>query len=56
MVREQVIIAKASITNSKKPSGQKTVFYDLLTSDQLSPEDKSIDRLEAEGITVFAAG
>ena len=40
----------------RKPEGQKTIFYELLTSEQLSPEDKSVERLEAEGVSVVTAG
>ena len=56
MVRDQVVGAKANLAEGKKPTGQETVFYDLLTSDQLRPEDKEVDRLQAEGLSVFAAG
>ena len=56
MARAQIIDAKAELAEGKKPDGQKTVFYELLTSDQLREEDKTVDRLETEGISVFGAG
>ncbi len=58
MVRAQVLGVKAELDEGKKPDGQgqKTIFYDLLTNDQLPPEDKSVDRLESEGISLVAAG
>ena len=56
LARAQIIDAKAELAEGKKPEGQKTVFYELLTSDQLREEDKTVDRLESEGISVFGAG
>ena len=56
MARAQIIDAKAELAEGKKPEGQKTVFYELLTSDQLREEDKTVDRLETEGVSVFGAG
>ncbi|KAM0805978.1 cytochrome P450 [Usnea florida] len=56
LARAQIIDAKAELAEGNKPQGQKTVFYELLTNDQLQEEDKTVDRLEAEGISVFGAG
>ena len=56
LARAQIIDAKAELAEGNKPQGQKTVFYELLTNDQLREEDKTVDRLEAEGISVFGAG
>ncbi|KAL6718626.1 hypothetical protein ACLMJK_002860 [Lecanora helva] len=56
IVRQQVLSAKDDLDQGRKPDGQKTIFYDLLKSDQLRPEDKTVDRLEAEGLSVVAAG
>lgn len=58
MIRAQVLGVKAELDEGKKPDGQgqKTIFYDLLTNDQLPPEDKSVDRLESEGVSLVAAG
>ena len=56
LARAQIIDAKAELAEGKKPEGQKTVFYELLRNDQLREEDKTIDRLEAEGISVLGAG
>lgn len=35
---------------------EKTIFSDVLTNENLSAADKSIDRLEQEGISVISAG
>ncbi len=56
MVRDQVLGVKSELAQGKKPVGQKTIFYDLLTNDQLPPEDKAVDRLQAEGLLLVAAG
>ena len=56
LARAQIIGAKAELAAGKKPKGQKTVFYELLTNDQLREEDKTVDRLEAEGLSVLGAG
>lgn len=55
-VRDQVVKVKAELAEGKKPAGQKTIFYEMLTNDQLRPEDKTNDRLEQEGLSVVAAG
>lgn len=58
MIRSQVLGVKAELDEGKRPDGQgqKTILYDLLTNDQLPPEDKSVDRLESEGLSLVAAG
>jgi hypothetical protein len=56
MVRDKVSHVKAEVAEGRKPEGQKTVFYDLLMNEQLAPEDKTNDRVEAEGVSVVAAG
>lgn len=58
MIRAQVLGVKAELDEGKKRDGQgqKTIFYDLLTNEQLPPEDKSVDRLELEGVSLVAAG
>lgn len=38
-----------------KPN-EKTIFSDVLTNEKLSAADKSIDRLEQEGISIITAG
>lgn len=55
-VRSKIVKVKSDIAEGKKPEGQKTIFYDLIMNDQLAEEDKSIERLENEGISVVAAG
>ena len=56
MVREKVIKVQNDLAEDKKLHGQKTIFHDLLTNDQLRPEEKTIDRLEAEGVGIIGAG
>lgn len=56
MIRSKVLAVKAELAEGKKPVGQKTIFYDLLTNSQLRPEDRTVDRLENEGLSVSAAG
>ena len=56
MVRAKVLDVKAELAEGRKPSGQKTIFYDLLTNDQLGPEDKTMLRLEQESLSLVAAG
>lgn len=53
---KQIVKVKADLAEGKKPIGQKTIFYEMLTNDQLRPEDKTNLRLEQEGISVVAAG
>lgn len=57
-IRAQILGVKAELAEGKRPDndGQKTIFYDLLQNDQLPPEDKTIDRLELEGLSLVGAG
>lgn len=55
-IRAQVLKIKHELRKGLKGSGQKTIFYDILTSDQTSPQDKGTERLVQEGISVVAAG
>ena len=50
MAKEQIARVKAELAEGRKPD-EKTIFYDMLTNDQLQPEDKTSERLEAEGIS-----
>ena len=56
MIRNQVLGVKAELAEGTKPTGQKTIFYDLLNNNQLPAEDKADDRLQAEGLSLVAAG
>ncbi|KAL8843358.1 MAG: hypothetical protein Q9176_001971 [Flavoplaca citrina] len=56
MVREKVDQVQADLANDKKPDGQRTIFHDLFTNDSLIPEEKTAERLAAEGFSVVAAG
>ena len=56
MVRSKILKVKAELAEGRKPEGQKTIFYDILTNPQLAEEDKTIARLENEGVSVVAAG
>lgn len=56
MVRAKILTVKAELAEGRKPEGQKTIFYDVLTNPQLAEEDKSLARVENEGISVVAAG
>ena len=55
-VRAQVLKIKHELHKGLKGSGQKTIFYDILTNDQTSPQDKETERLMQEGLSVVAAG
>ncbi|KAL8884873.1 MAG: hypothetical protein Q9192_006755 [Flavoplaca navasiana] len=56
MVREKVDQVQADLANDKKPDGQRTIFHDLFTNDSLIPEEKTPERLAAEGFSIVAAG
>ncbi|KAL9023179.1 MAG: hypothetical protein Q9180_008347 [Flavoplaca navasiana] len=56
MVREKVDQVQADLANDKKPDGQRTIFHDLFTNDSLIPEEKTPERLAAEGFSVVGAG
>lgn len=58
MIRMQLLDVKAELDEGKRPDGKgpKTIFYDLLKNENLPPEDKTVDRLENEGISITAAG
>ncbi|CAD6576468.1 MAG: hypothetical protein ASARMPREDX12_007896 [Alectoria sarmentosa] len=54
--RRQVIQAKEEIARGEKPIGQETIFYDVLTNDQVRPQEKETDHLQDEAQTIIAAG
>ena len=56
MVHEKVTQVQADIAEDTKVDKQKTIFHDLITNDQLRPEEKTTERLEREGVGLVAAG
>lgn len=56
MVREKLNKVQADLQEGKKIEGQRTIFHDLFANDQLQPEEKTAERLEAEGVGLVAAG
>lgn len=54
--RRQVIEAKETIARGEKPVGQETIFYDVLTNDEVRPQEKETDHLQDEAQTIIAAG
>ena len=56
MVRDKILKVQKDLSEDKKIEGQKTIFHDLLTSDQLPPHEKTPERLEFEGVGLVAAG
>ena len=56
MVHEKVVKVQHDLAEGKKIEGQKTIFHEVITNDSLRPEEKSVERLEAEGVGVVAAG
>lgn len=56
VVRAKILKVKADLAEGRKPEGQKTIFYDVLTNPHLPEEDKTLERVENEGISVVAAG
>ena len=55
-VREKILLVKSEIAQGRKPEGQRTIFYDLMKNDELAPADKTLERLENEGVSLVAAG
>ena len=47
---------KKEYAQGHKGSGQKNIFYDILTNDQIRPQDKETERLVAEAMSVVGAG
>ena len=56
MIRNKILTVKAEMDKGRKPQGQRTIFYDLINDDHLAAEDKTIERLENEGVSIVAAG
>lgn len=55
-MRAQVLEVKKEHAEGYKASGRRTIFYDILTSSQISSADKKTERLVAEAMSVVAAG
>ncbi|KAI4256855.1 MAG: hypothetical protein L6R42_005990, partial [Xanthoria sp. 1 TBL-2021] len=55
-VREKVDQVQADLVDNKKPDGQRTIFHDLFTNDSLIPEERTPERLAAEGVGIVSAG
>lgn len=51
-----MIEVKDELAKGNKPKGQKTIFYDILTSDNLRPQEKETAYLMDESQTLIAAG
>ncbi|KAL8851803.1 MAG: hypothetical protein Q9221_003317 [Calogaya cf. arnoldii] len=56
MVREKVDQVQADLADNKKPDGQRTIFHDLSTNNALIPEERTPERLAAEGMALISAG
>lgn len=56
MVHEKVTQVQTEIAEDTRIDKQKTIFHDLITDDQLRPEEKTTDRLEGEGVGLVGAG
>lgn len=52
----QVSRIQQDLKEGGKPTGQKTIFYDVLTSDGVRPEDKTIEHLVNEARVIVLAG
>lgn len=51
-----MIQAKEEIARGEKPIGQETIFFDVLTNDEVRPQEKETDHLQDEAQTIIAAG
>ena len=47
---------KDDIAKGRKPIGQGTIFYDMLTNNEVRPEEKGTTHLKTEAHVVVAAG
>lgn len=52
----QVSRIQQELKEGGKPSGQKTIFYDVLTNDGIQPEIKTIEHLVNEARVLVLAG
>ena len=56
MVHDKVSKVQSDFAEDKKVDSRQTIFHGLIANDQLPPEEKTTERLEAEGAGVVAAG
>ncbi|KAL8749052.1 MAG: hypothetical protein Q9199_007929 [Rusavskia elegans] len=54
-VREKVEQVQADLVDHKKPDSQRTILHDLFTNDSLIPEERTPERLAAEGVGIVSA-
>ena len=54
--RNQIINVKEDISQGRKPEGQTNIFYDVLTNDEVRPQEKDTDYLQDEAQTIIGAG
>lgn len=54
--RSQILDVKASIGRGKKPEGQTSIFYDVLTNPDVRPQEKTDDHMQDEAQALMAAG
>ena len=55
-LEKQITRMKADLVQGKGSPGQKTIFYDILTNEQVSPREKETKHLVTEGQAVVGAG
>ena len=54
-LKKHVIEVKAEIKAGRKNTGQPTVFYDVLTNEDVRPEEKGTEHLKGEAQLIVAA-
>ena len=47
---------KDDSAKGRKPIGQRTIFYDMLTNDEVRPQEKETTHLKTEAHVVVGAG
>lgn len=52
----QIAEAKANIAKDEKPVGHRTIFYELLTNDQIPAQEREQGRIRTEAQSVTVAG
>ncbi|KAL9124190.1 MAG: hypothetical protein Q9217_006456 [Psora testacea] len=55
-LEKQVNEMKASLAQGKKDTEQRTIFYDILSNDQVRPQEKETEHLVTEAQAVVGAG
>ena len=53
--KKQVIEVKTELQAGHKNTGQRTIFYDVLTNDNIRPEEKETEHLKGEAQLLVAA-